>query len=160
MPPRLKNDAANRRSASQPLPAPALSSSDDDDDDGDDDDDKAIPECLEESCFIQGGNDEVGTMTATQLTKEDNSKMAIREVLVKDKKLLQRVLFYTPLDFEDFHARVRGSGIVCNKQLTMTWLDEMGIQFSMKNTKEGERRKEKTVKRQQRLKAKKAGVKP
>ena len=147
LPPRLTGLPV-RRSMSQPVFAAAGSSSSDEEED--EEEGGAPLECLEESCFF----DEQQVATATQASKKDALKAKIRAVLLGDKDLHQRVLFYTPLDFEQFHGCVRKSGIICNKQFTMAWLDDMGIQFSMKNTKEGERRKEQTVKRQERWKKK------
>ena len=145
LPPRLTTGAPVRQSLSQPVFSSAASSSEEEDEE---EEDRPPLECLEESCFF----DQAEVATATQASKEDALKAKIRGVLLRNQDLHQRVLFYTPLDFEQFHGCVRKSGIVCNKQFTMAWLDDMGIQFSMKNTKEGERRKEKAVKRQERMK--------
>lgn len=153
---------------SQPVLARPLSSSDDDDDDDDDNDVevKALPKCLEESCFLveddedNNNDDDDAAMTQnTKATKEETLRLGIRDVLTKDKKLHQRVLFYRPVDFEEFHLKVRSSGLRCNKQFTMNWLDDMGIQFTMKNTKQGEKRKEKSKRRQERFKKKKNALK-
>ena len=153
--PRLGERDLPRCTTSQ-RPSARGSSTDDDDDDDDVGAAERLPECLEESCFIAGGdNDDAEGATATQLTKEETLKSAIRDVLSRDKKLHQSVLYFRPVDFEDFHGQVRGSGIRCNKQFTMNWLDDMGIQFTMKNTKQGEKRKEKAVKRQERFKKRK-----
>ncbi|CAH1778111.1 unnamed protein product [Owenia fusiformis] len=110
--------------------------SDNDDDIRDNDDPNSdSDDAMQEETIVEE------PMTASQQVSTPGVKQKIYDYITSTESIHLKVLYYEPIDFDDFQAELLTAGIRCGKQKLMEILDEKCITFTCRSSSKAKREK-------------------